>query len=103
MTLAYLGTIVGMTATVLLIVQYTKPMKWIKKIDTRVYVLILSVVLSVIVNVFVNNDDLLSYFLCLVNAFIVATSAMGSYQISFASSDAAKKAALNDGGAVSGE
>lgn len=86
-----LSTAVGATAATLLIVQYTKaPLDMVWKIPTRLFVLVVAflVLLGVqAIAVGLHWDDLP---LLLLNAFVVAAAAMGTYESTFAASDAAK-------------
>jgi hypothetical protein len=88
MTWANLGTLAGAVAAVLLIVQYVKPL--IPKLDTRLLALIVSVIILEAATV-ISGGGLQDYALAVLNAILVASSAMGAYQVTFASSDAAKK------------
>jgi hypothetical protein len=100
MTWTNLGTLAGATAAVLLVVQYLKPL--LPKLPTRLLALILSVVLLEAVTA-ISGDALEAYGLALLNAVLVASSAMGAYQVTFAPGDAAKVANADDGGAEAGE
>jgi hypothetical protein len=93
-----LGTLAGATAAVLLVVQYLKPLlPWL---HTRLLALILAVVLLEAVTA-ISGGAIEAYGLALLNAVLVASSAMGAYQVMFAASDAAKKS-FDDGGAEAG-
>ena len=81
-----LGTTAGATAAVLLIVQFVKaPLDKVWKIPTRLLVYILSALIVIGARFFgageVNWDTAL---LLVVNAFVVAMAAMGSYEVTFA-------------------
>jgi hypothetical protein len=100
MSWTHLGTLAGATAAVLLVVQYLKPLlPWL---HTRLLALILAVVLLEAVTA-ISGGALEAYGLALLNAVLVASSAMGAYQVTFAASDAAKAANADDGGAEAGE
>lgn len=99
MTWTTLGTLAGATAAVLLIVQYLKPL--LPKIDTRVLALVLAAVILEAATA-IAGGTLQDHAVALLNAVLVATSAMGTYQVTFAAGDAAKKAAADDGGAEAG-
>ena len=99
MTWTTLGTFVGATAAVLLIVQYLKPL--LPKLDTRLLALIVAVVIlegATAITCGAAQD----YIVAVLNAVLVASSAMGTYQVTFAASDAASKANSDDGGAEAG-
>jgi len=83
-----LGTLVGATGAVLLITQYIKPL--LPKINTRLIALILSIVILAAVTA-VTGGGIEAYGLAVLNAFLVASSAMGAYQITFAPMDEIKK------------
>lgn len=84
-TWAYIGTIAGATAVTLLVVQFLKvPLDRIWKIPTRVFVYIIAAVLMIAAKAFTSGiASLNDVLLVLTNAFIVATSAYGSYEITF--------------------
>lgn len=99
MTWSNLGTLAGATAAVLLIVQYLKLL--LPKFPTRWLALILSVLIMEAFTA-ISGGAIQDYGLALLNAVLVASSAMGAYQVTFAPSDAAKKANADDGGAEAG-
>lgn len=87
-TWAYLATIAGATAATLLIVQFLKvPLDKVWKIPTRLFVYLIALVIMVIATAFTSGITLNSFLLSVLNAFIVALTAYGSYEISFARSD----------------
>jgi len=90
-TLATLGTTVGAAAATLVIVQYVKPM--LPKVDTRLMVLILAILFTQIFAIFTNAGDWPTHLIALINGFTAATSAMGTYEVTFKKSDVAKKEA----------
>lgn len=83
-----LGTIAGATAAVLVIVQYVKPL--IPKLDTRIMALILSVIILEAATA-ISGGGIQEYAIGLLNAALVASAAMGSYEVTFKASDEAKK------------
>lgn len=99
MSWANLGTLAGATAAVLLIVQYLKPL--FPKLPTRWLALALAVVILEAATAIAGGPPE-AYGLALLNAVLVASSAMGAYQVTFAPSDAAKAANSDDGGAEAG-
>lgn len=83
-----LGTIAGATAGVLLIVQFSKG--WIDKIGhmpTRLYVYTLSLTILIVARAFSGGIAWADVPLTFINAFIVATAAMGSYELTFSRTD----------------
>lgn len=88
-SLASLGTAAVAVTMTLIIVQYLKPL--LPTFDTRLMCLAVAVVLTQIGAAFMGSG-VEQHMMALLNAFIVATSAMGTYEITFKRSDAAKKA-----------
>ena len=87
-TWAYLATIAGATAATLLIAQFTKlPLDKVWKIPTRVLVYVIALALMLLAQLFSGGLSLDSFALTLVNAFIVALAAYGSYELTFAKTD----------------
>lgn len=87
-TWTYLATIAGATAATLLITQYLKvPFDKVWKIPTRLFVYLIALVIMVIATAFTSGITLNSFLLSVLNAFIVALTAYGSYEITFARSD----------------
>ena len=87
-TWAYLATIAGATAATLLIVQFMKvPLDKVWKIPTRLFVYIIALVIMTVATAFTSGLDVNSFLLCLLNAFIVALAAYGSYELTFAQSE----------------
>ena len=87
-TWAYLVTIGGATAATLLIVQFMKvPLDKVWKIPTRLFVYIIALVIMTVATAFTSGLDVNSFLLCLLNAFIVALAAYGSYELTFARSE----------------
>ena len=96
-----LGTLAGATAAVLLVVQYLKPLMP-TALPTRLLALLVALVLLEAATA-ITGGSVQAYGLALLNAVLVASSAMGAYQVTFAASDATKAANADDGGAESGE
>lgn len=79
-TWADLASYAGATLAVLIITQFTKELPGIKQIHTRLWAYILSVVILILGTVFtvspIGAQDIL---LCIINAVLVATAAIGGY------------------------
>lgn len=88
MTWANLGTLAGAMAAVLVIVQYVKPL--IPKLDTRVLALIVSVIILEAATA-ISGGTVQDYGLAILNAILVASAAMGAYQVTFKAVDDKKK------------
>lgn len=87
-TWAYLGTIAGATVVVLLIVQYTKTLiDKIVNFPTRLYVYILALGIMLAAKAATSGMGLSDIPLVALNAVVVATSAIGSYELTFAKKD----------------
>ena len=86
-----LGTLTGATACVLIITQYIKPL--LPKLNTRLIALILATIILVAVTA-VTRGEIADYGLALLNAILVASTAMGAYQVTFAPVDERKKETL---------
>lgn len=75
-----LATYAGSTLAVMIVVQFTKELPVIKKIPTRLWAYLLSVVILILGTVFtvspIAPQDIL---LCLINAVLVAMAAIGGY------------------------
>ena len=85
---AALVTLPGAMVVVLLIAQYTKG--WIpQKFDTRLYVLLLSVVVTQLA-AFMLGWAWQEHILMVINAFAVAAGSMGTYEQTFKKVDVAK-------------
>lgn len=84
-TWGYVGTIAGATAVTLLVVQFLKvPLDRVWKIPTRFVVYGVAAILMIAAKAFTTGIATLNdVLLILTNAFIVATSAYGAYEISF--------------------
>ena len=89
-TWAGLLTMAGAVPIVLLIVQFFKTVPFMAKVDTRVFAYIVSLVIMVAATYF-SGGAIDAYAIAIVNAVIVASSAMGIYTVTFAKSDEAKK------------
>ena len=92
MTWASLATMAGAVAATLLIVQYVKPL--IQAIDTRLLALGVALIILLAATA-ISGGSVEAYGLAVINAFIVASAAMGAYQVTFQQSDVAKKLAAN--------
>jgi uncharacterized membrane protein len=90
-TLSVLATTVGATLVTLAIVQAIKPLSFLQKIDTRLMVLIIALILTQVGAYFVGSG-LEMHLIGLINAFIVTSSAMGTYEVTLKKGDEAKKA-----------
>lgn len=89
-TWAYLATIAGATAATLLITQFLKvPLDKVWKIPTRLVVYILALVIMLLATNFTTGITASNFPLCILNAFIVALAAYGSYEMTFAKIDRA--------------
>ena len=89
-TWTYLATIAGATAATLLIVQFTKvPLDKVWKIPTRLFVYVIALVILTVATAFTTGLTPDSFLLCVLNSFIVALAAYGSYELTFARADRA--------------
>lgn len=87
-TWAYLATIAGATAATLLIVQFLKvPMDKVWKIPTRLFVYLIALVIMTVATAYTSGLTANTFLLCVLNAFIVALAAYGSYELTFARFD----------------
>jgi hypothetical protein len=85
----YILSLPGSIAAVLLIIQFTKaPLDKVGKIPTRWFVLILAVVVQLLATAYTTGLTPAGIPLLCFNAFIVATSAMGTYELTFAKLEA---------------
>ena len=85
LTWAYLATIAGATAATLLIVQFLKiPLDKVWKIPTRAFVYIIALMIMLIATAFTTGLTPNTALLTAVNAFVVALTAYGSYEVTFA-------------------
>lgn len=83
-----LGTLAGATGAVLLITQYIKP--FLKMVNTRLIALILSMIILIAVTI-VSKGSPQEYAIAILNSFLVATSAMGAYEVTFEKLDSKKE------------
>lgn len=84
----YLATVAGATAAVILIVQYTKTLvDKVAQFPTRLYVYILAVIVLLIAKMFGTGLAINDVPLIFLNATIVATSAMGTYEVTYAKAE----------------
>jgi hypothetical protein len=90
-------TLAGATAAVLLILQFTKPLLP-PKFPTRLAAVLLAFVILEVATA-VSGGTLEQYGIAVFNAFLVATGAMGAYEVTFKAGDDAKK---SDGGGIAG-
>lgn len=87
-TWSYLASIAGATAATLLIVQFFKvPLDKVWKIPTRLFVYAIAFTILTVATAFTSGLDSNTFLLCVLNAFIVALAAYGSYEVTFARSD----------------
>ena len=97
----YFYTLAGATAAVLLIVQYLKPILP-QRLPTRWLALIVALAILEGATA-IAGGTLEAYGLAVLNAILVASSAMGAYQVTFAAADAAKAAQADEGGTEAGD
>ena len=84
LTWAYLATIAGATAATLLIVQFLKvPLDKVWKIPTRAVVYFIALIILLVATAFTTGLTPNTTLLTVVNAFIVALTAYGSYEVTF--------------------
>ena len=83
-TWQYLVTIIGATAATLLIVQLCKfPLDKVWKIPTRFVVYFIALIIIETATYFTSGLDVSSALLNVLNAVIIALSAMGAYEMTF--------------------
>jgi hypothetical protein len=86
----YLATVAGATAATLLIVQYLKvPLDTVWKIPTRLLVYFIALAIMLVAQYFVDGLTVEKAALAVVNAFVVALAAYGSYELTFSKIDRA--------------
>ncbi|BCJ94486.1 hypothetical protein acsn021_20550 [Anaerocolumna cellulosilytica] len=91
MTWDFLGSMAGAIAATTLIVQFLKfPLDKVWKIHTRYVVYLIALLLLVLVEVFTGHINLERFLLLALNAVIVATSSMGTYEVTFKQVENAK-------------
>ena len=84
LTWAYLATIAGATAATCLIVQFLKvPLDKVWKIPTRAFVYFIALAILLVATAFTTGLTPDTALLTVVNAFIVALTAYGSYEVTF--------------------
>lgn len=84
-TWTYLASIAGATAATLLIVQFLKvPLDKVWKIPTRVVVYIIALIIMLVATALTSGLTANNALLAIVNAFVVALAAYGSYEVTFA-------------------
>ena len=87
-TWSYLATIAGATAATLLITQFLKiPLDHVWKIPTRLVVYLIALIIMTIATAYTTGLTVDSFLLTVLNAFIVALAAYGSYELTFAKLD----------------
>ena len=86
-----LATIAGAALATLLIVQLLKlPLDKVWKIPTRIVVFVIAAVILILATYFTQGLTWGNALLTVINAVIVALTAMGGYELTFAKSDAKK-------------
>lgn len=84
LTWEYLVTIAGATAATLLIVQFLKvPLDRVWKIPTRAFVYFVALTILLVATAFTIGLSVDNALLTVVNAFVVALAAYGSYELTF--------------------
>lgn len=79
-----LATIAGATAATLLIVQLLKlPIDKVWKIPTRIIVYVIALIIMIVAQAFTGGLNWSNAGLAVINAVIVALSAMGAYEMTF--------------------
>ncbi len=92
---AYLASIGGTAAAVLLIVQYLKGyLDKLVHIHTRLVVLALSIVIQIGSKAVLHGLNWPDVPLLILNGFVAATSAMGMYEVTFAKKEQTPKVGL---------
>lgn len=87
-----LSTLAGATAATLMIVQFTKtPLDKVWYIPTRFLVYLVAAAILMTARAFMGGITAQGVMLSLVDAVLVALSAYGSYELTFAGSDKGKK------------
>lgn len=77
----YLGTFAGATTSVIVIMQFIKPLakRWLPSVPTRVWVYTVSLIILAEVELFVDTPTYDGFALVALNAFAVSLAAMGAY------------------------
>ena len=87
-TWQYLASLAGATALTLIIVQFSKvPLDRVWRIPTRLFVYIIALVILIVATAFTTGLTMNSALMAFVNAFLVALTAYGSYEVTFAKLD----------------
>ena len=83
-TWEYLVTIAGVSLMTLLIVQFIKaPLDKLWKVPTAFVAYMIALAILVAAHTMTSGMNVNTFLLCLLNAFIAATSAMGMYEKTF--------------------
>lgn len=91
-TWEFLGTMAGAVAAVTLIVQFLKlGVDKVWRIPTRYIVLLISLIVLFAVLYFTDVITPEKIVLTVLNSFVVATAAMGTYEVTFAKLEAKKQ------------
>lgn len=91
-----LATIAGAAMATLLIVQLLKlPLDKVWKIPTRIVVFVIAFIVLILATYFTTGLTWSDALLTIINAVIVALTAMGAYELTFAKFDRMKKPAEN--------
>lgn len=75
----YLGTLAGTTTATILIIEFIKDMRLIKKIPTRWLVLIIALILVITVSAITGQFVLRNIPLYIINSLLVTSLAIGSW------------------------
>lgn len=87
-TWEYLASIAGATALTLLIVQFLKvPLDRVWRIPTRLFVYFIALLILLVATAFTTGLTLQNGLMAFVNAFLVALTAYGAYEVTFAKLD----------------
>lgn len=87
-TWEYLASIAGATALTLLIVQFLKvPLDRVWRIPTRLFVYFIALLILIVATAFTTGLNLQNALMAFVNAFLVALTAYGAYEVTFAKLD----------------
>ena len=89
MTLVGMGTFAGAVGATLCITQYVKPM--LPKINARIISLAIALLIMLLVTAS-TGGTWAAYGLAVFNAVLIASSAIGMYELTFAKADAARAA-----------
>lgn len=88
-----LATIAGATLATLLIVQLLKlPLDKVWKVPTRIVAYMIALAVLIAATYFTQGLDWSKVGLCILNAVIVALSAMGAYEVTFSKLEKKKEA-----------